>query len=185
MFPPDLLAAMDKGTIDAARTERKGVTVTSTRTSRRSSSLAPLMAFLALAGGATFFGLLAVSGKSDQDVLSNTASVADSPRPREAKKVKTAPSVHPIASHIPTPPAPSLESDDPAAAEPRSASPLGSGDQARMDSALPRKPIVPVEQDVKLGELCNTSATQGRTSSGKLVICAPSPDDKRNHWQPA
>jgi hypothetical protein len=174
---------MDKGTIDEARTERQGVAVTSSRTSRRSASLAPLMAFLALIGGATFFGLLAVSGKSAQGRLSNTAVVATSPSPSKAQQ----PKVHPVASRVPTPPAPSTQGADhyeTSSPAPGLAGSPNSDDVARLNGALPRKPVDEVAKDVQPGALCTTSETQGRTAGGKLMVCHPSPDDQQNRWQP-
>ncbi|WP_433299792.1 hypothetical protein ACQP2F_00925 [Actinoplanes sp. CA-030573] len=152
--------------------------MTSSRTSRRSAYLAPLMAMLALLGGVTFFGVLAVSGKSQRDILSNTAAVADSPKPARAKKAA-------VTSRVPTPPSPVLDEADSISHEPPVPSPASSADRDRAMSALPRKPVAPVERDVKANEECAPTGSEGRTENGKLMICEPTPNSDDNTWQPA
>jgi hypothetical protein len=142
------------------------------------------MAMLALLGGATFFGVLAMSGQSQHDVLSNTAAVADSPKPSRAKNAATTAPVRPIASRVPTPPSPVLDEAGSISHEPPVPSPASSADRDRAMSALPRKPVAPIERNVKQNTECAPTGSKGRTANGKLMICEPTPNADENSWQP-
>jgi hypothetical protein len=139
------------------------------------------MGFLALLGGATFFGVLAMSGKSEKDVLANTAAVSSSSPPVRATLAAKA-TAHPIASRVPTPPAPDLDNAGP---EPEIPDPVSSSEDARQLGALPRKPVTPSTRVVKQGELCAPSGVRARTAGGRMMICEPSGSDNRNRWKPA
>jgi hypothetical protein len=139
------------------------------------------MGLLALLGGATFFGVLAMSGKSEKDVLATTAAVSTSSPPVRATLAAKA-TAHPIASRVPTPPAPDLHNSGPEPAIPDAAS---ASQDARQLAALPRKPVTPSTRVVKQGVLCAPSGSRGRTAGGRTMICEPSGSDNRNRWKPA
>jgi hypothetical protein len=92
---------MDKGPIDGVTESGKGLAVTSPQTSRRGSFVAPALLFVALLGGALFFGLLAMSGKNETGIATDNAAVTDPSPSQAAPAAKTIVTTRPSVTAIP------------------------------------------------------------------------------------
>jgi hypothetical protein len=168
----------------------QGVLVTAPQTSRRGAFVAPVLLFVALLGGAMFFGLLAMSGKYEKDVTADRAAVTGAPSKRvpAAKTVATKnPTRSPHATT--TPPAASGGHKSPTVT-PQS---VDAVDHAREIASLPHKPVPGRTSWPILGGYCTPAGATAHTADGDAVVCGSSPkakaknqgqnEDERNRWQ--
>jgi hypothetical protein len=167
---------MDKGTIDGVTESGKGLAVTSPQASRRGAFVAPALLFVALLGGALFFGLLAISGRDQSGVVSDNAAVTD-PSPSKA-----APAARRIVTTRPsttgTPPV-SGHGSSSAGDRPKSAP---ASEEARAFASLSRKPAPGRTTAPIAGESCAPAGTKARGATGATLVCKPGEDGGRNHW---
>ena len=170
---------MDKGTILGVAESGQGVPVTSPQTSPRGAFVAPALLFVALLGGAMFFGLLAMSGKYEKDVATNNAAVTD-PSPSKA-----APTAKAVATHTPratSDPAPS-PSHTAGSEGPASARAISDPEEARQLASLPRKPIPGNTAAPVAGDVCSQPGATARTANGDRVVCEPAKTGGETHWR--
>jgi hypothetical protein len=169
----------------------QGVLVTSPQASRRGAFVAPALLFVALLGGAMFFGLLAMSSKYEKDVAADHAAATGAPsKPVPAAKTvaTTRPARSPHATT--TPPAMSGAEQKSPTVTPQSADALN---QANDVASLPRKPVPGRTAWPILGGYCTPAGSTGHTANGDEVVCGSSPkakdkgqgenEDERNRWQ--
>ena len=168
---------MDKGPIDGVTESGKGLAVTSPQTSRRGSFVAPALLFVALLGGALFFGVLAVSGKNETGIATDNAAVTD------RSPSKAAPAARTIATTRP-----SVTATPPAAG--RTGSPVANRrvgaavEGARGSASLLHKPVpsrtsapAPIQ-----GDYCAPSGAKARSATGDALICTATEDSAKNRW---
>jgi hypothetical protein len=144
-----------------------------------------VLLFVALLGGALFFGLLAMSGKYETDVAADRAAVTGRPS-KAVPAAKTIATPHPTRS-------PRAEANPPGVAEPKrtkspSASPQSAGpdEDAREIAALPRKPIPGRTAYPVLGGYCTPAGAKAHTAGGDVVVCGTgSAKDDKNRWREA
>jgi hypothetical protein len=168
---------MDKGPIDGVTESGKGLPVTSPQASRRGSFVAPALLFVALLGGALFFGLLAMSGQGEPGIATDKAAVTD-PSPSKAAPVArtivtTLPSVTggpPVSGRIGSP------------ADARSAS-VSVSEEAREFSLLPRKPVPGHTAAAVAGDYCAPAGTKVHGATGHGLVCKPGEDGDKNRWE--
>jgi len=166
---------MDKGPIDGVTDSGKGLAVTSPQTSRRGSFVAPALLFVALLGGALFFGVLAMSGKNETGVATDNAAVTD-PSPSKA-----APAARTIATTRPsvtaTPPT-SGHPGSPAANRRAGAVSVDAQDLASpLHKPLPGRTAAPIE-----GDYCAPAGVKARSATGDPLVCKVSEDGDKNRW---
>jgi hypothetical protein len=174
---------MDKGTIDGVIDSGKGLAVTSPQASRRGSFVAPALLFVALLGGALFFGLLAMSGKGEPGVATDNAAVTD-PSPSKAAPaartiVTTLPSVTgapPVSGRIGAPAGDSSESAS-------TSTSTSASEEAREFSLLPRKPVPSHTRAPLAGDYCAPTGTKATSAFGKSLVCKPGKDGDGNRWE--
>src|SRR4051812_50192495 len=92
---------MDKGPIDGVTDSGKGLAVTSPQTSRRGSFVAPALLFVALLGGALFFGVLAMSGKNETGIATDNAAVTNPSPSKAAPAARTIATTRPSVTGTP------------------------------------------------------------------------------------
>ncbi|MFI5893420.1 hypothetical protein ACIA5D_25265 [Actinoplanes sp. NPDC051513] len=165
--------------------------MTSPQTSRRGAFVAPVLLFVALLGGAMFFGLLAMSGKYEKDVKADQAAAAVAGPPSKAvPAAKTIVTNDPSRSPRATANPPETHTPEPSAT-PQSGN--GSED-AREIAALPRKPIPGRTAYPVLGGYCTPAGSKARTAAGDVVVCGSSAKggtegssakDDKNRWREA
>ncbi|MFF5294915.1 hypothetical protein [Paractinoplanes globisporus] len=160
--------------------------MTSPQTSRRGAFVAPALLFVALLGGALFFGLLAMSGKYENGVTANNAAVTDPSPSTAAPEAKTIASTRP--SHTPrattdptaTPPTSKHEPDPPTSAK----SLANTEDEvARQLDALPHKSVPGLTTAPVVGDACSPAGAKARTATGQRVICKSTPKDDETRWR--
>ncbi|HEX5199741.1 hypothetical protein ACFQS1_28250 [Paractinoplanes rhizophilus] len=167
--------------------------MTSPQTSRRGAFVAPALLFVALLGGAMFFGLLAMSGKYEKDVPADSAAVAGTPS-------KAVPAARTISTTGPAR-APRATADPPESHIPqRSATPpsppsaVDASEHARLMAALPRKPVPGRTAYPIVGAYCTPAGAMARTADGAVVVCdglarrdsqGKGAVDDKNRWQDA
>jgi hypothetical protein len=153
--------------------------------------VAPALLFVALLGGALFFGLLAMSGKYENGVTANNAAVTD-PSPStatpEAKTIATTRPVHsPRVTTYPTatPPGSKSEHDTPSGAKSIANAENQDQDEENAADLLPRKSVPGLTAAAVLGDYCNPAGAKARTATGEKVVCKSTPNDEKNRWHTA
>jgi len=173
---------MDKGPIDGVTESGKGLAVTSPQASRRGSFVAPALLFVALLGGALFFGVLAMSGKNETGVATDNAAVTD-PSPSKA-----APAAKTIATILPsvtaTPPASGRVGSPSATGRAGSASASASV-QARNSASPLHKPVPGRTDPAVEGDICAPAGTEARSATGDHLICKATPEGDKVQWADA
>jgi hypothetical protein len=141
-----------------------------------------VLLFVALLGGAMFFGLLAMSGKYEKDVTADQAAVAGPPSkavPAAKTIATTKPSRSPRATA--NPPGKSV----PERIKSPSATPQ-SADPAHDFNSLPRKPVPGRTAYPVLGGYCTPAGSTGHTADGNVLVCGSrSGKDDKNRWREA
>ena len=167
---------MDKGPIDGVTDSGKGLAVTSPQTSRRGSFVAPALLFVALLGGALFFGVLAVSGRNETGFATTDNAAVTDPSPSKATPaartiVTTRPSVTatPPAAGRSGSPAVNRRAEFAAEKTRTSASPLHKPEPSR--TSLPAE-----------GDSCAPAGAQARSATGDPLICKATEDAGKNRW---
>jgi len=154
--------------------------------------VAPALLFVALLGGAMFFGLLAMSGKYEKDVTADHAAATGAPS-KPVPAAKTVATKNPARSPhaTTTPPAASGDHKSPTVT-PQS---MDAVEDAREIASLPRKPIPGRTSWPLLGGYCTPAGSTAHTADGDAVVCGSSPkakskgksqgenEDERNRWQ--
>jgi len=166
---------MDKGPIDGVTESGKGLAVTSPQTSRRGSFVAPALLFVALLGGALFFGLLAMSGRNETGVATDNAAVTD-PSPSKA-----APAARIIATTRPsvtaTPPS-SGRTGSPAANRRAGVE----AEEVRTSASPLHKPVPSRTSAPAEGDYCAPAGAKARSATGDALICKATKDSDSNRW---
>jgi hypothetical protein len=166
---------MDKGPIDGVTDSGKGLAVTSPMASRRGSFVAPVLLFVALLGGALFFGVLAVSGKNQTGIATDNAAVTDPSPSKAAPAAKTIATTRPSVTA--TPPSTGRTGS------PRATDPTGSAsDRTRefvspQHKPVPGRTVAPVE-----GDYCTPTGAKARSATGDHLICEVSEDITKSRW---
>lgn len=169
---------MDKEPIDGVTESGKGLAVTSPQTSRRGSFVAPALLFVALLGGALFFGVLAMSGKNETGIATDNAAVTDPSSSKAAPAAKTIATTRPSVIAVPPP-----------SGHPSSPSAIGRTGSA---SAEVREPVSPLHKPVPgrtvaavEGDNCAPAGTKARSAAGDHLICKATEDSAKNRWADA
>jgi len=171
---------MDKGPIDGVTDSGQGLAVTSPQTSRRGSFVAPALLFVALLGGALFFGVLAMSGKNATGVATDNAAVTD-PSPS-----KVAPAARVIATTRPsvtgTPPT-NGRTGSPAADRRAGAASLEVQSVEAQQFASPlHKPVPGRTVAPNEGDSCAPVGAKARSATGDQLVCKVTEDSNKNSW---
>ncbi|WP_433372954.1 hypothetical protein ACQPZX_00845 [Actinoplanes sp. CA-142083] len=147
--------------------------MTSPQTSRRGAFVAPALLFVALLGGAMFFGLLAMSGKYEKGVAADQAAVAGPPS-KAVPAAKTIATTNPAGSPRAMANPPETHVPQQSATPPASIDP---SEDARQIAALPRKPVPGRTAYPVLGGYCTPAGAKARTADGDVVVCGGSAKD--------
>ncbi|MCU7728299.1 hypothetical protein ODJ79_31670 [Actinoplanes sp. KI2] len=153
--------------------------MTSPQASRRGSFVAPALLFVALLGGALFFGLLAVSGQGEPGVATDNAAVTDPSPSKAAPAARTIVTTLPSATGAP-PEGGRIGSPAEDRARPESES---ESEEARQVSLLPRKPVPGHTTAAVVGDYCAPAGTKARGSAGDRLVCKPGEDDGKSRWE--
>jgi len=166
---------MDKGPIDGVTESGKGLAVTSPQTSRRGSFVAPALLFVALLGGALFFGVLAMSGKNETGVATDNAAVTDPSPSKATPAVKTIATTRPSVTA--TPPSSGRTGSPSATGRAGSAS-----DGPRESVSLLHKPVPGRTEAPVEGDDCAPVGTKARSATGDRLICKATEGSDKNLW---
>jgi hypothetical protein len=174
---------MDEGTIDGVIDSGEGLAVTSPQASRRGSFVAPALLFVALLGGALFFGLLAISGQGDLGVTTDNAAVTDPSPSKAAPPARTIVTIRPSATGTPPVGGRGGSSTDGRSASVSKESVSKESEEARKFSLLPRKPVPGRTSAAVAGDYCAPAGAKARGATGDSLVCEPGEDGPKSSWE--
>ncbi|WP_157437351.1 hypothetical protein [Actinoplanes subtropicus] len=158
--------------------------MTSPQASRRGSFVAPALLFVALLGGALFFGVLAMSGTNQTPITTDNAAVTD-PSPS-----KTAPAAKTIATTRPsvtaTPPATGRTGSPSANGHTRSPSAAVRSGSASADARAivpPARKAAPGRTETQVeGDYCAQAGAEASSVTGDHLVCTATEANDHGRW---